>query len=186
MKIIDAMGNVTVKPLPPKEYLNRLLRYEENTGRLFWLARADGTTSRNFNSMYAGKEAFTSTDSRGYRHGHLDGLNYQAHRIIFKMVYGFDPDIVDHINGNPSDNRSSNLRNSTASQNSANSQKSIRSTSPYRGVSWISRDRVWRAAISSNMKKIHLGDYRDPIEAAKAYDAGARLHHGSFAKVNFK
>jgi len=91
---------------------------------------------------------------------------------------------IDHINGNGLDSRRANLRFATAAQNAWNSKKrSPRST--YKGV-WFAKDKnKFRAAIGHNKKRIHLGYFDSPIDAAKAYDIAAKKHHGRFARTNF-
>lgn len=186
---------MAIKPLPSQEVLRQLLKYEPDTGKLFWLARKPGATddprgpqwaANRFNSTCAGKEAFTYSDRRGYRHGKFMGVKYQAHRIIWKMVNGVDPDTIDHINGDPSDNRISNLRNCSNSENGRNYEKLRKGSSRYRGVSWASRDKWWVAQISNgNGGKISLGRFSCEEAAAKAYDQAARERHGDFATLNF-
>ena len=58
-------------------------------------------------------------------------------------------------------------------------------TSAYRGVTWNKNDRKWLVKISVKGKTRYVGNYRDEIEAAKAFDAAAREIRGDKAKVNF-
>lgn len=58
-------------------------------------------------------------------------------------------------------------------------------SSSYRGVSFVRRDRTWRASIGHEMRKIALGEFRDEEAAARAYDAAAIRLHGEFARLNF-
>jgi hypothetical protein len=90
--------------------------------------------------------------------------------------------LVDHRNGNGLDNRRSNLRAATSSQNQHNSL-SRRGTSIYKGVSWhIGR---WAAEIMVQRQKVRLGRFRDEVAAALAYDAAAREYVGEYAALNF-
>jgi hypothetical protein len=185
-----------VKALPSQDELRTLLRYEPETGKLFWRERQahqmkgiDPTrrewAARQFNSRYAGKEAFTSSDKLGYRHGKINWLNYQAHRVIWKLVHGEDPQVIDHINRDPSDNRIVNLRNCTIAENSRNYSKTNKA-SGYRGVCWVKRDKAWAARISNGRGgKVSLGNFKNEVDAARAYDAAARSLHGEFATLNF-
>ncbi len=94
--------------------------------------------------------------------------------------------VTDHINHDAMDNRSANLRAATKTQNLYNRKKFPNSTSSkYKGVSWVKRNRKWLASITLKNKKIHLGCFRDEIEAAKAYDRAAIKYHGEFACLNF-
>lgn len=103
------------------------------------------------------------------------------HRLILNAPKEY---IVDHINGNKLDNRKSNLRLCTDSQNLKNQGKRKANTSGYKGVFWHIRQNRWIAKLYSNKKCIYLGMYDCPIEAAKAYNAGALKHHGEFANLN--
>lgn len=183
--------NVKVKPLPNLERLQELLCYNPETGAIYRKPRSTlsaGVSQRyvdHWNSRYAGKSAFTSADKRGYLHGKVDGINYQAHRIVWKLHYGYDPVCIDHINGVQGDNRIANLRNCTVAENSRNYAKRISGSSSYRGVVWVSRDRKFAANISFGGRRISLGHFDDEIEAAKSYDRAAVKYHGEFATLNF-
>lgn len=102
------------------------------------------------------------------------------HRLILNAPEGSQ---VDHINGNKLDNRRSNLRLATASQNRANKGKIVNNTSGYKGVSLSGKK--WAADIAMNKVKVRLGRFDTPEEAAKAYDQAARELHGEFARPNF-
>jgi hypothetical protein len=98
----------------------------------------------------------------------------------------FSRSVVDHTNTNSLDNRRSNLRLATPSQNSCNSRRDKSNTySRYRGVSFSKRKQKWFAAIRANGKKIWLGYFKTEIDAARAYDRAAREYHKEFASLNF-
>ena len=113
-------------------------------------------------------------------------------RIAIKMhreiIDPPEPLVVDHINHKGFDNRRANLRPATRAQNAMN--KSIAATSSgsskYRGVTWHKNIKKWQAHIGVNYKQIIIGYFDDEIEAAKAYDKAAKIHHGEFAVLNFK
>jgi hypothetical protein len=180
-------------PIAPCE-MRRWLRYEPETGRMFWRQVtpemfADGRkraerTARIWNTKYAGKEALTSTTPSGHLRGRVRGHAVLSHRVAWALHYGEWPtDLIDHINMNPSDNRIENMRIATKRQNGCNRRAAGKSK--YLGVAWVSRIASWKAAISVNNKSIYLGLFKDEVEAAKAYDAGAAKHHGEFARLNF-
>lgn len=103
---------------------------------------------------------------------------------MHRLITGATSDqIVDHKNRDSLDNRRCNLRIVTSSQNMANRRKNSRSK--YKGI-WFDRQRRrWRAAIEFNGKRYSLGRFKEPVQAALAYDQAARKIHGSFACVNF-
>jgi len=91
---------------------------------------------------------------------------------------------IDHIDGNPSNNRRSNLRLATSQQNAGNSKKQAGCSSQYRGVSWDKRDKKWRAQVRQNGRQKYLGLFTDEAEAALAYNTAAVELFGEFAKLN--
>lgn len=105
------------------------------------------------------------------------------HRYLLQAEPG---QIVDHANGDTLDNRRSiNLRFATASQNCANHRLSRSSSSGFTGVSWHRRILRWSAYIKASNRRLHLGYFSDPAEAARAYDRAALEHFGGFARLNF-
>ncbi|HRH44698.1 MAG TPA: HNH endonuclease signature motif containing protein [Pyrinomonadaceae bacterium] len=102
----------------------------------------------------------------------------RLHRFLLNAPDGFE---VDHKNGNGLDNRKSNLRIATRSQNAANG--SYQNQSGFRGVYQFGK--LFMANIRFNNKTIHLGRFSTKTEAAKAYDAKAKQLFGEFATLNF-
>ncbi len=102
------------------------------------------------------------------------------------LIYGRGPHghgrQVDHRNHDPLDNRRANLRAATYSTNGANRRGWGRSG--YKGV-YVRPDGRFAAQIKKNKTSTHLGRFLCPVEAARAYDAAARVLHGEFAKLNF-
>ena len=93
---------------------------------------------------------------------------------------------VDHINRNPENNKVSNLRWVTRSQQMANTKSHIDSTSSCKGVSWKKKSGKWQAQISIAGKDFHLGLYVSEAEASCVYDWFALLLYKKFAKLNTK
>ena len=104
------------------------------------------------------------------------------HRIIMDAGRG---EKVDHVDGDPLNNRRSNLRFATSAQNAANSYK-VKSASGYKGVFRGKGKTVpWDAKIRIDGKVRHLGCFATREEAARVYDDAARRLHGQFARLNF-
>lgn len=150
--------------------LRKLLRYDPETGKLFWLRRTAEIDPRcnHFNAQFAGKEAlYGSSSSSGYRQGAIFNRQYLAHRVIWALVYGEWPTCIDHINGVRTDNRLSNLRSVTKRENALNQRRRAKSSSNVIGVYWVSHANKWRAEIKESSRRVHLG-YFTKLEDAKA------------------
>lgn len=106
----------------------------------------------------------------------------QMHREIMEPKEGQQ---VDHINHNGLDNRRQNLRLCSNCQNSRNT-RSRPGTSVFKGVCFDKASRNWTAQITVNGKKKHLGNFREEVDAALAYDKAAKANFGAFSILNFK
>lgn len=178
------------KALPSPAVLRQLLRYEPETGKLFWRERTQENCARPewFNSRNAGKEAFTALMGKGYKVGLVNGKTYQAHRVVWAMQTGLDPGAaqIDHKNRNPADNRMENLRLSTGSQNQANKVGKPGSSSRYKGVNVLKGTGLWQGTLRHNKRRMHLGTFRCETAAAIAYDQAAVRLYGEFALTNYR
>lgn len=103
------------------------------------------------------------------------------HYSILQKKEGFQ---IDHINKNIFDNRKSNLRYATASQNLANRSRLKKSTSKYKGIIFCKPANKWYARITVNKKSMHLGSFSVESEAALAYNKAALKYFGEFAVLN--
>ena len=168
------------------EDLKALLDYDPETGKLLWKKRDVSmfvfdsqrhTGKRRYsaeracnmwNTRYAGKEALNVPNNWGYLHGSINGRNEMAHRVIWKMMTGTSPEIVDHINGNKLDNRLCNLREATPTLSSINRSIAINNKSGVIGVFWNTGRKRWRAQISMDGKQCNLGEFDTKEEAIAA------------------
>lgn len=181
---------MSAKELPSPELLRQLLRYEPETGKLYWRERnADmskefnDTECNRWNGAWAGKEAFTST-SCGYKQGHIMSSHCRAHRVIWAIVYGEWPKHIDHINGIKDDNRIENLRSVSHAENCRNQKRASNNTSGVCGVYWCKRYGKWRVQIGANGKCKHLGyfdDFDKAVATRKSAEAKYDFHqnHGN-------
>lgn len=182
---------MTDRKLLHPDVLRKLLRYEPETGKLFWLARDREyfeTTLAHavWNKKYPGKEAFTCVSKLGYIYGCFFGKSYLAHRVIWAMQTGAWPkEQIDHIDRDKSNNKIENLRESSISQNGANRTSKPNSSSGYLGVYWSKQEKKWIASIRKGGKRFHLGRFDCEEDAARAYDTMAIIKHGQFANLNF-
>ena len=104
------------------------------------------------------------------------------HRLILGAKEG---QCVDHINGDPLDNRKENIRICTLSQNSQNRRQRKDNTSGLKGVSWAKREKKWVSYIRSGGKHLWLGYFNDKNDAAKAYDKAVIKYRKPLYKLNF-
>lgn len=111
-------------------------------------------------------------------------ITIRMHRLLTDAPDGLE---VDHRDGNGLNNRRGNLRVCDKPRNQANARIRKDNTSGFRGVSrkkWRSQWR-WAAYLQVDGKRALVGYFKDPEEAARAYDSAARLAHGQFASLNF-
>jgi hypothetical protein len=118
-------------------------------------------------------------NARGYVAATINGKQVTMHRYVMGNGNGLD---IDHINGNKLDNRCSNLRFCTRSQNLANSTKK---SGNYKGVGYFKNLKKWRARITIDYKEVHIGLFNNEGEAAAAYDSVAQQLFGEYARTNF-
>jgi hypothetical protein len=173
-------------PLPAKELLERLFRYEPSTGLLFWKKRSADlfaiTAERSaehscaqWNSRWAGKEALTKVN-KGYRCGIINYQPVLAHRVVWKLMTGEDPIEVDHIDGDRLNNRWKNLRNVTVKENRRNVARRSDNKSGATGVFWSAKHKQWLVVLS-------IGRFTELDEAVAARKAaevllGYHSNHG--------
>lgn len=175
------------KALPEQSVLLQLLRYEPETGKLFWRERGvEWFTPSNarsaehirslWNVRYANKEAFTSINGNGYLSGNILGSGAVAHRIIWKMLTGINPVQVDHVDGDRLNNRGSNLRNVSAAENTQNQKRRSDNTTGITGIYKYAYERKhmkWVARIGGR----HVGIF-NCIGQAIAARRAAEIKHG--------
>jgi HNH endonuclease/AP2 domain len=166
---------VSPRRLLTAERLREVLNYEAETGIFRWRKK---TSHR----IAIGDVAGTKTRPDGYCAIAIDGTLYLAHRLAWMYINGSHAEnFIDHINGNPSDNRIANLREATQSVNMQNQKKATKKNKTgFLGVDWHKRANKFRAAIRLNGKQTHIGYFQTPEEAHQAYLRVKRsLHIGN-------
>lgn len=171
------------------EQIASLIAYEPNTGILTWRYRSLASFSgnerecRRWNARHAGKNAISCLSSTGHLTGTISKKHYKAHRVAWAIYYGEWPDAdIDHQNGDPADNRISNLRLASKAQNAQNKGKKSNALSSFKGVSKIGGK--WKSAINSDKQRTYIGIFDDELTAAVAYDLFTPVMHGDFARPN--
>lgn len=174
------------RELPAPELLRQLLRYEPDTGALYWLERGDELFAangprRSWNQRYAGKRAdhrAPGSGGGGYANILIYNHAYRAHRVAWAIVTGAWPRQIDHINGVRMDNRWTNLREVTAAENHRNTARHPRNRSGVSGVRQrLDRGGRWLARIHISGKVVSLGTF-DTFAEAKAARLAAEREYG--------
>ena len=166
-------GKDFARALPDFERLRHLLDYDPRSGALSW--RVSRGVAR------AGQSAML-TKTRDGLCGGIDGVKYRTHRVIWKWVYGVEPLHIDHIDGNPFNNRLVNLRSVTSQVNHQNRRLNSNNTSGHLGVYHL-RSGKWKAVLWVGGEQIFLGKFKTKEEAAAARKgaqkaAGFHENHG--------
>jgi hypothetical protein len=157
---------------PTVEQMREWLRYEPDTGRLFWIIVSGGR-----GRGYPRDKEVRGHHPSGYSFIELNGYKYGVHRVAWALGTGeWQPDglTIDHINGVRSDNRLANLRLATKAQNRMNSP------SARNGVR-LHLCGKWEARISVDKRYIYLGLFSTREEAKAVRDQAAIKLHGEFA-----
>jgi hypothetical protein len=151
-----------------KELLHELFEYRD--GNLF------RKISRR--SFKAG-EKVGNLWGNGYLRVGINKKNYLLHRIIFMMFYGYLPEEIDHIDGNPLNNNINNLRAANPVLNGYNQKKRITNKVGIKGIRFHKNS--YEARCSVNKKRFQVGRF-DTLEEAKIAIMEFRSkHHGNFA-----
>ena len=119
----------------------------------------------------------------GYVELSVDGRVYRAHRLAWFYAYGVWPSgKLDHWDLNKTNNAIGNLRDATQSQNGGNNRMRKHNSLGFKGVT--RHGDKFKAAVMINRKRIHLGVFETPEQAAEVYDTAAIQHFGKFALTN--
>lgn len=164
------------KPLPPLQRVKELLSYDSETGKLYWKQSVARW-------IKPGDEAGTYV--RCTVDVTIDRITYRAHRIVWLLTTGVDPGacLIDHIDGNPHNNKAENLRLATSGQNQCNQKRRSDNTSGFKGVTWDKSRGKWVSQIHVKGKHIFLGRHKTKEEAYAAYCEAARKLHKEFARL---
>lgn len=167
--------------LPDVQYLRDCFTYDPSTGVVTWKFRPiehfiEERAWKIVNRRLAGKQA--GYPAKWHIRISLGRYVLSAHQVAWAMVHGrWAEATIDHINGNWSDNRLSNLRLATQMQNQRNKRMQSNNRSGFKGVCWHKDKQLWMASIMADRKLHWLGYFTSPEAAHAAYcEAAARLH----------
>lgn len=189
VKAVDRIG------MPSIDFLRGIFSYDPETGALLWKKRPvehffSKHASKVWNTKYSGKPALNSINRHGYKGGRLSNKTFMAHRIIWALVNGEWPVVVDHINGDITDNRIVNLRSVTQLENVRNARLRKDNASGVSGVRWKKRENMWIVSIGTGGAKIHksfkIKEEAVAFRKAKEVEHGYHPNHGRTAALNHR
>lgn len=144
-----------------KDFLNEHYSFCDKSGLLFHKKKVSVYSNVKIGSLAGG-------EMNGYRVLRIKGGQYRQHILIWFLHYGKWPmSYLDHINGNRSDNRISNLREVTMRQNIQNQK--IHRNGKLLGAHFNKKAQRWTSKIVINKKYVGLGNFENEADAHKAY-----------------
>lgn len=162
------MANIT------QDLVRELFNYQD--GFLYWK-----TKPSKFSNVKLDKPS-GSLNSNGYLQTAVYRKIYKTHRLIYLYHHGHLPALIDHINGNKTDNRIENLREATKSQNAINSKKRTTNSSGCRHVNWNKHNKLWYVSLMVDGKVMRFGSYVDFELAALVAQEARDKYHKEFAR----
>jgi hypothetical protein len=175
-----AKDRTTLKSDLSVDYVRSVLSYNPDTGEFRWKLREGlrGSWNKKFYGKVAG-----SLNSGGYWQIAINNRHYYGHRLAWVVFYGEWPSKgIDHIDGNTANNRISNLRLATYSENGRNRLAPSNNSSGYKGVYWSRRRERWESRISISEKQIHLGYFHDIEDAKRSRQIAEKRYFGEFRR----
>lgn len=163
--------------LPCATKLRLLLDYDKESGALTW------RTSAKRGYQPGDVAGFIHRARSSYRIVRLEGRQHYSHRLIWKIVTGEDPDgVIDHIDGDGTNNAWANLRPASECQNGHNRRLNKNNKSGVKGVH--QKGGRWRAIIRSKKQRYDLGCFDCVEDAERAIVPLRKKLHGEFARLS--
>ncbi len=162
------------------EKLEKILTYDKNSGIFTWIRSGHGIKKGSI----AG-----SVNKTGHIRINIDKKQYQISHLARLFEYGTMPlKMIDHINGNPLDNRIVNLREASYTDNNKNKAIGKNNLSGVLGVSWFKAGNKWKAYITIDKKIIHLGyfnKFSEAVDTRKLAEVAYGFHenHGKRSAI---
>lgn len=157
-----------------QDEVRQLFEYEPDTGML---RRKGGRKAYPWRGAGRGRRYLRTT---------VNGRSYYLHRLVWLYHWGEPPEMIDHIDGDPGNNRIENLRECCNASNQYNVPARKHNTTGAKGVVFHakSRGKPWQARITVAGRKVSLGYHETKELAAAAYAAGAVRIAGAFARAD--
>ena len=162
--------------LPPIGKLTEFLRYDPSAGLIIW--------RKHYSSVLAGEIAGSPKTSTGAIHIGIFNKVYLAHRIAWALYHWRDPHpfMIDHKDGDRTNNKINNLRIADYSENNCNARIRKDNKSGIKGVCFHKRTGKWQATLKKDNTVFYLGLYLTIAEAAAAMETARNDHHLEFAR----
>jgi hypothetical protein len=155
--------------------LREVLDYDPETGRFVWI--------KHRSKSRVGTPAGYVSTGDGYIRVFLAGQKFLGHRLAWLFIHDEWPDgQLDHKSLDRADNRLSNLRPATPTEQNGNQGVRSNNTSGVKGVSWSTPLSKWKATLTVQGSNRHLGYFIHIDDAAAAYEKAANDHFGEFAR----
>ncbi|WP_347140814.1 HNH endonuclease signature motif containing protein [Paracoccus sp. SSK6] len=163
------------------ERLHLLLEADFDNGKLYWKFRPrehckSDRHFHQFNSRCAGQEAFTSFQTAGYPFGTIEGHYFTAHRVLFAMYHNRWPGEIDHIDGDRTNNRITNLREVTRSENMTNRKAFASSKTGLLNIHPYNNNGIYVCLAALGVKRVfganqieEAVEFRDKVRAENGY-----------------
>jgi len=158
-----------------KDYLNSILEYRD--GNLYCRV-SRGAAKAGKQVGYKRKDGVSCL--------FVDKKPYLLHRIVFLMHHGYLPDMVDHIDGNRTNNKIENLREATHAQNAWNSKPRADSNIGIKNITYNKKFNQYTVRIQVNQERKYIGAFKDLELAALVAMEARNKYHGKFANHGAK
>lgn len=156
------MGSYTLT----QDELKSLILYDKDTGVF---------TSKKSGKVVGWKQS-------GYLKYELNKKKYYLHRLAWLYIYGDLPKKeIDHIDRNRSNNKISNLREASRTENRYNTRVRCDNITGLKGVEYLKKLNKYRAVISTDGKRMRLGTFSSALDAYSSYIEAAKILHKEFA-----
>lgn len=152
-----------------------LMLFDYKDGNLYWKQTSN-------KKIKAGTLA-GGIDNKGRKRISIKGKSYQAHRLVYLLHYGNMPEMLDHIDGNPLNNKIDNLRPANHSKNGFNRKIGKNNTSGIKGLSWSKKSQKWQTSIKANNKTHYFGYYKYKDIAEIVLTMARQKLHDTFARA---